>query len=59
MRLTFLETLNIHNFMKIMNDPMLHDPKWPLIPMKLPSNIPKFEGKDGEYPTNHVMMFQL
>ena len=29
------------------------------MPTKLPSDIPKFEGKAGEYPQNHIMMFHL
>ena len=27
------------------------------MPTKLPSDIPKFEGKAGEYPQNHIMTF--
>ena len=27
-----------------MNDPVSHDPAWPAIPNKLPSDIPKLEG---------------
>jgi hypothetical protein len=29
------------------------------MPTKIPSNIPKFEGKLGEDPANHVMTFHL
>ena len=29
------------------------------MPTKLPSNIPKFEGKAGECPQNHIMTFNL
>ena len=29
------------------------------MPTKLPSNIPKFEGKAGECPQNHIMTFHL
>jgi hypothetical protein len=42
-----------------MNDPILHDPTWPNMPTKLPSDIPKFEGKPGEDLANHVMNFHL
>jgi hypothetical protein len=52
-------SLNIPNFSKIMNDPILHDPTWSNMPTKLPLHIPKFEGKLGEDPTNHVMTFHL
>ena len=32
---------------------------WPPMPTKLSSDIPKFEGKAGECPQNHIMMFHL
>jgi hypothetical protein len=32
---------------------------WPVILAKLPSDIPKFDGKSGEDPNNHVMTFHL
>ena len=42
-----------------MNDPVAHDPACPAIPTKLPSDIPKFEGKPGEDPSEQVTTFQL
>jgi hypothetical protein len=42
-----------------MNDPMHHDPSWPLNPTKLPLDIPKFEGKTGEDLGDHVTIFHL
>ena len=42
-----------------MNDLVSHDPAWPAIPNKLPSDIPKFEGKDGEDPSVNVNTFHL
>jgi hypothetical protein len=42
-----------------MNDLIHHNPNWPLIPTKIPSYIPKFEGKSGEDPRDHVTMFHL
>jgi hypothetical protein len=42
-----------------MNDPVHHDPSWPPVPTNLPSNIPKFEGKTGEDPGDHVTSFHL
>jgi hypothetical protein len=42
-----------------MNDPIYHSLVWPTIPAKLPSDIPKFDGKSGEDPNNHVMTFHL
>jgi hypothetical protein len=59
LNLPYLASFNIPNLTKLMNDPILHDPTWPNIPTKLPSNIPKFEGKLGEDPANHVMTFHL
>jgi hypothetical protein len=58
-RLPFLATLNIPYFSKLMNDPVSHDTTWPPIPTKLPSNIPKFEGKNGEHPGDHITTFHL
>jgi hypothetical protein len=55
----YLASLNILDLSIIINDPILHDPTWPNMPTKLPSIIPKFEGKSGEDPANHVMTFQL
>jgi hypothetical protein len=55
----YLASLNIPDLSKITNDLILHDPTWPNTPTKLPSDIPKFEGNPGEYPTNLVMTFHL
>jgi hypothetical protein len=55
----YLESLNILDLTKLMNDPILHDPTWPNMPTNLPLDIPKFEGKSGEDPANHVMTFNL
>jgi hypothetical protein len=51
--------LNLPNLSKLMNDPVCHDPTWPASPTKLPSDIPKFEGKNGEDPGDHVTTFHL
>jgi hypothetical protein len=45
-RLPFLAMLNLPDLSKLMNDPVSHDPTWPPVPTKLPSDIPKFEGKN-------------
>jgi hypothetical protein len=55
----YLVSLTILDLSKLTNDPILHDPTWSNMPTKLPSNIPKFEGKSGEDPANHVMTFHL
>jgi hypothetical protein len=58
-QLPFLATLDIPNLSSILNDTIRHSPQWPVIPAKLPSDIPKFNGKAGEDPNNHVMTFHL
>jgi hypothetical protein len=55
----YLASLNIPDLTKLTNDPILHDATWPAMPTKLPSDIPKFEGKAGDDPANHVMTFHL
>jgi len=55
----FLATLDLPDLSRILNDPICHSPQWPAIPAKLRSNIPKFDGKLGEDPNNHVMTFHL
>jgi hypothetical protein len=50
----YLESLNIHDLTKLTNYPT-----WPNISTKIPSNIPKFEGRTGEDLANHVMTFHL
>ena len=58
-RLPFLATLNLLDLSRFMKDPVSHDPAWTAVPTKLPSDIPKFEGKDGEDPGEHVTTFHL
>ena len=58
-QLLFLATLDLPNFSKLINDPIRHNPSWPPILVKLPSDIPKFDGKQGDDPKNHVMTFHL
>jgi len=55
----FIATLEFPNFTKLMNDPILHHPAWPLVPFKIPIDIPKFDGKSREEPTNHITPFHL
>jgi hypothetical protein len=58
-QLPFLATLDLPDLSRILNDPIRHSPHWPVIPAKLPSDIPKFDGKAGEDLNNHVMTFHL
>ena len=44
-QLAFLENLDFPDLAKLINDPIQHNPSWPVIPFKLPSDIPKFDGK--------------
>jgi hypothetical protein len=57
--LHFLDTLNLPDLSKLMNDSVSHDPTWPPIPTKLPSDILKFEGKNGEDIGDQVTTFHL
>jgi hypothetical protein len=58
-RLPFLATLNFPDLSRLMNDLVRHDPIWPPIPTKIPSDIPKFKGKTGEDPGDHITNFHL
>jgi hypothetical protein len=58
-QISYLDSLNIPDLTKLINDPILHDPTWPAMPTKLPSDIPKFEGKMGDDLDNHIMTFHL
>ena len=46
-RLPFLVTLNLPDLSRLTNDPVAHDPAWPVVHTKLRLDIPKFEGKMG------------
>jgi hypothetical protein len=59
LKIPYLDSLNIPDLSKLTNDPILHDPTCPAMPTKLPSDIPKFEGKANDDPANHVMNFHL
>ena len=58
-QMPFLATLYLLVLSRWINDPICHDPSWPAILVKLPSDIPKFDGKPGEDPKNNVMTFHL
>ena len=58
-RIPFLVTLNLPDLSILMNDPVAHGPAWPAVPTKIPSDIPKFEDKLGEDPSEHVTTFHL
>jgi hypothetical protein len=58
-KLPFLETLHLPDLSRFLNDPICHDPHWPPMPTKLTLDIPKFKGKPGEDPGDHVTTFHL
>ena len=58
-QLPFLASINILDLMKLTNDLISHGLNWPPMPMKLPLDIPNFEGKQVEDPGNHVMTFHM
>jgi hypothetical protein len=58
-QLVFLATLDLPDLSRILNDPIFHSSYWSVIPAKLPFDIPKFDGRSGENPNNHVMKFHL
>jgi hypothetical protein len=59
MKLPFLAMLNLLDFMNLTNDLVLHDLSWLLIPIMLPLDILKFEGKAREDATNHITNFHI
>jgi hypothetical protein len=58
-KLPFLATLHLLDLTRLLNDPICHDPRWPPMPTKLPSDIPKFEAKPNKDPGDHVTTFHL
>ena len=58
-QLPFLAALDIPDIYKLTNDPINHNPFWPPVLHKIPSNIPKFDGKQGDDPATHVNTFHL
>ena len=58
-RLPFLATLKFLDLSRLTNDMVSHDLTWSFVPTKIPLEIPKFEGKSGEDPGEHVTTFHL
>jgi hypothetical protein len=58
-KLPFLATLHLPDLTRLLNDPICHDPRWSPMPMKFPSDIPKFKAKPNEDPGDHVTTFHL
>ena len=57
--LPFLETLELPDLSKLTNDPIMHHPTWPPVPVRILTDIPKFEGKTGDDPTSHITAYHL
>ena len=58
-RFPFLVILDFPDLSWLTNEPILHNTSWPSIPMKIPSDIPKFDGKPREDPTTHITTYHL
>jgi hypothetical protein len=52
-------TLELPDLSRLMNDPIVHNPTWSVVPVKIPADIPKFDGKTGEDPTTHITTYHL
>ena len=58
-RIPFLAMLILPDLSKLMNDSVSHDPSWPPVPTEIPSDIPKFEGKNDKDLGDYVTTFHL
>ena len=58
-QLPFLAALDIPDIYKLTNDIINHTPLWPPVPHKIPSDIPKFDKKQGEDTASHITTFHL
>ena len=58
-KLPFLATLELPDLSKLMNDPIRHHPAWPLVSVKIPTDILKLNRKIGEDPANHITTYHL
>ena len=59
MKLPFLATIELLDLSKLTNDPIRHHFTWPPVPVKIPMDILKFDGKIWEDPTNHITTYHL
>jgi hypothetical protein len=58
-KLPFLAMLHLPDLSRLLNDPICHNPHWPPMTTKFPSDIPKFKGKPNKDPSDHVTTFHL
>jgi len=59
MQLPFVAIIELSDLTKLTNDPINHSHWWSVIPTKLLSDIPKFNGNLGEDMFTHVMTYHL
>ena len=57
--LPFLATLELPDSSKLTNDPILHHLAWPSVPVKILTDIPKFDEKTGDDPASHITTYHL
>jgi hypothetical protein len=58
-KLPFLATLHLPDLTRLLNDPICHNLRWPPMPTKFPSDIPKFEAKPNKDLGDHVTTLHL
>ena len=51
--------LEFPDLSNLTNRPILHHPAWPPVPVKIPIDILKFEGKIGDDPSSHITTYHL
>jgi len=58
-RIPFMVTLHLPDLSNLINNMIYLDLNWPPVPTKLPYDLPKAEGNNGEDLGDHVTMFHL
>ena len=58
-KLPFSATLELPNLSKLTNHPIRHHFAWPPFPVKIPTDIPKFDGKTREDPANNITTYHM
>jgi hypothetical protein len=55
----YMVGLNLQDLKKLINDHIWHHATWPTMPTKLLSDIPIFDSRAREDPSNHIVSFHL
>ena len=58
-QLPFLSTLELSDLSKLTKNPIMHHPTWPPIPVNIPTDILKFEGKMADDLASHITNYHL